>query len=119
MRRHVDIAISIPHSTTWHSSPEIRRYLRDAKIGAGFFLPVRSHALLAYALAQLDSFAVIDVDGNPAVRVHFRTESMIAVSHQIAMEAMGLCVLAGMSEVEASMHCWELEVELAARFNLD
>lgn len=119
LRRCVDIAIASPTSTTWQSSPEIRRFLRGATFGAGFFLPIRSNALLAYALAQLDSISVIDLDRYPAVGVHFRTEAMIAVSHQIAMEAMSLCALAGLTEEEASTHCWELEVEIASKFNLD
>lgn len=119
LRRCVDIAIASPTTTSWQSSPEIRRFLRGATFGVGFFLPLSSNALLAYAIAQLDSVAVIDVDGHPAVGVQFKTQAMIAISHQIAMEAMALCVLSGMTEEDSSMHCWELEVELSNRFSLD
>lgn len=119
LRRSIDMSIIAPPNQQWQRSPEIRRFLRRLRIGAGFFLPLRSPALIAYAVAQLDSVSVIDIDALPAVGIQFNTEAMIAVSHQIALETMSICVLAGMTEEASSNHCWEMEVEIAAKLNLD
>lgn len=119
LRRRVDLTVGAPPGTAWHVSTEIRGFLRSRRFGAGFFLPLRSMALGAYAVAQLPEVTIVDAEALPAIGIRFSTADMVAVSHMLAQEALSLCALAGMTEDEALNHAWELEVELAARFNLD
>lgn len=119
LRRAIDLRFDVAPETNLLADPMILRFLRGAKFGAGFFLPLRSPILGAYALAQLDSLTVVDHDNGQAVGVVYRPEELIEATFRLAAEAMRYCVAAGLSEEAASQHCWELEVELSARFAID
>ncbi len=73
-------------------------------------------ALGVYALAQLGELSVHQADASPVLGVRFRTEEFQNVSFRMAGEAYAFCLCSGMTADEASRHCYELEVELAARF---
>lgn len=119
LRARLDLNIRAPSGTGWHNSSDVRTFFRRARIGIGFFLNPRSPALLAYVVAQLDDIAFLDIDRAPLIGMRFRADDVVQVSFNLAQEALGLCALAGLSEDESFRHCWELEIEIASRFNLD
>lgn len=119
LRRRIDLSVQAPRGAAWQSSAEIRRFLRGLRVGVGFFVPLRSTFLTAYAVAQLDSCTIIDSPLLPGIGVRFKTDAMVSVGYRLAQEAMGICALANLTEDEACQHCWELEVELSNRFALD
>lgn len=119
LRRAIDLRFDAVPGTNLLADPTILRFLRGAQFGAGFFLPLRSPILGAYALAQLDSLAVVDHDHTRAIGIAYRTDELVQVTFRMALESMRYCVAAGLSEQEASCHCWELEVELSARFAIN
>jgi hypothetical protein len=119
LRARLDLIIRAPAGTGWHHSPEVRRFFRGAKLSVGFFLNPRSPALLVYVVSQLNDVGFLDIDRAPLVGLRFRADDVVQISYALAQETMGLCVLAGLSEDESFRHCWELEVQIASRFNLD
>ena len=118
LRGAFDLRFELPADVNPHLCPELRGLLRQqlTGFGLGFFLPKQSVALGVYALAQLGELSVHQTDTSPVMGVRFRTEEFQNVSFRMATEAYAFCLCAGMTEDEASRHCYELEVELAARF---
>jgi hypothetical protein len=118
LRGAFDLRFDLPADINPYFCHELRGLLRKqlTGVGIGFFLPKQSVALGVYALAQLGELELHQADASPMLGLRFRTEEFQNVSFRMAGEAYTFCLSSGMTPDEASRHCYELEVELAARF---